>query len=160
MILQNWSMRRFVIYFEEFDIALLSRAFFIYLHFTDQTDAITKTISAITASIDYEQNKVQTTNVLTAGDLIKIDGVIKTVSIASLMRILRNVSYTGTFVTGKRRNNRTDRLKPVPIPPEKWFYHHNHHMPIIDDITFYSVQRILSERCSLISGEKTVHDFF
>jgi hypothetical protein len=61
----------------------------------------------------------------------------------------------GTFITGKTRNNKANGFKTEQTPSEKWIRHYKHHTAIIDDITFYSVQRILSRRKTMyIEGEK------
>jgi len=79
---------------------------------------------------------------------------------SSVLRILRNNSYIGTFVTGKTRNDRSAEFRLTSVPPEEWIRHYDHHAPIIDEITFNSVQRMLSERCSPIPTIKKVADFF
>lgn len=77
-----------------------------------------------------------------------------------VLRILRNVLYTGTLAAGKTQNDRTAEFKTLPVPPENWIRHYNHHEPIVDEITFYTVQQLLSERRSPISTDNKVVDFF
>jgi hypothetical protein len=73
----------------------------------------------------------------------------------SVLRLLRNASYAGAFITGKTRNNKTNGFKTEKTPSEEWIRHYKHHVAIIDDNTFYSVQRILSRRTTMyIEGEK------
>ena len=79
---------------------------------------------------------------------------------SGILRILRNVTYIGTLVTGKTRNDRNAEFKTRSTPSETWIRHYNHHAPIIDEFTFSSVQRILAERSSPISAAKKIDDFF
>ena len=79
---------------------------------------------------------------------------------SGILRILRNVTYIGTLVTGKTRNDRNSEFKTRSTPSERWIKHYNHHVPIIDELTFTSVQRILAERSSPISAAKKIDDFF
>jgi hypothetical protein len=81
-------------------------------------------------------------------------------SSGNIIRILKNMSYTGTFVTRKTRNNIIDGRETIQLPPETWIKHHSHHAPIVDDITFYAVQRIISDRRSFISKRGQSDDFF
>jgi hypothetical protein len=72
------------------------------------------------------------------------------------------MSYIGTFVTRKTNNSITADRKTKPQPQNEWIKHRFHHAPIIDDITFYSVQRMLSEskQRSTITQQKQSTDFF
>jgi DNA invertase Pin-like site-specific DNA recombinase len=81
-------------------------------------------------------------------------------SSGNILRILRNISYTGTLVTGKTRNDLSIGHKTKHLPAESWIRHHNNHVPIVDDVTFYSAQRLLSSRSSLISKQRHSEDFF
>jgi len=81
-------------------------------------------------------------------------------SSGTILRILRNILYTGTLVAGKTRNDRSSEFKAVAIPPDKWIRHCNHHQPIVDEVTFYGVQQVLSERCPPITAAKKINDFF
>jgi DNA invertase Pin-like site-specific DNA recombinase len=79
---------------------------------------------------------------------------------SSVLRLLRNTSYVGTFTTGKTRNNKANGFKTEQTPSEEWIRHYKHHTAIIDDITFYFVQRILSQRTTMyVEGEKR-NEFF
>ena len=74
---------------------------------------------------------------------------------SSVLRLLRNTSYVGTLTTGKTRNNKANGFKTEQTPSEEWIRHYKHHAAIIDDITFYSVQCILSQRTKrYVEGEK------
>lgn len=66
----------------------------------------------------------------------------------------------GVLVAGKTKNEKSDSFKTVRKPPKEWINHYNHHTPIVDDITFYSVQRILSQHKAPISESKKAGDFF
>jgi len=81
-------------------------------------------------------------------------------SSGSTIRILRNMSYTGTLVTRKTQNNIAFERKTIRLSPEAWIKHHGHHVPIVDEITFYTVQRILSGRRSFITQQVQTEDFF
>lgn len=81
-------------------------------------------------------------------------------SSSSVLRILRDASYTGMLIAGKTRNNRAAGFRTESKPQNEWIKHYNHHTPIVDDITFYSMQRILSERNTSISKGQKVEDFF
>ena len=78
----------------------------------------------------------------------------------SILRILRNVSYTGVFITGKTQNNSAIAFKTMQIQPENQIRHDGHHPPIVNESTFNLAQHILSERSSLIISGKKVEDFF
>jgi len=78
----------------------------------------------------------------------------------SILRILKNKAYTGTFITGKTRNDLSSEQKTESLPPERWIRHRNHHMPIADEITFITVQHSLSERQMLIQKHGQIPDFF
>lgn len=80
----------------------------------------------------------------------------------SVLRVLRNMSYIGALVTGKTKNYIMADRKVNSQPPNKWIRHDNHHAPIIDDITFYSVQRKLSKRRSGLNKQIPTQstDFF
>ena len=78
----------------------------------------------------------------------------------TVLRLLRNISYTGTLVTRKTRNNIASSRKTIKIPPAEWIRHYSHHAPIVDDISFYSVQRMLSSRHSFPPRSRQSEDFF
>jgi len=78
----------------------------------------------------------------------------------SVLRVLRNESYSGTLVTGKTRNSIASSRKTIQLPPIEWIRHYSHHAPIIDDISFYSVQRILSSQRSFPPQSRQSEDFF
>lgn len=61
-------------------------------------------------------------------------------STGGVLRILRNETYIGTFITGKTRNEITDRIRSIPISRDQWIRHVHHHAPIIDERIFYTVQ--------------------
>jgi len=77
-----------------------------------------------------------------------------------VLRVLRNESYSGTLVTRKTRNNIASDRKTIQLPPAEWIRHYGHHSPIIDDISFYSVQRILSSRRLFQPKSRQSEDFF
>ena len=77
-----------------------------------------------------------------------------------VLRVLRNESYSGTLVTRKTRNNIASGRKTIQLPPPEWIRHYGHHSPIIDDISFYSVQSILSGRRSFPPQNRQSEDFF
>ena len=78
----------------------------------------------------------------------------------SVLRVLRNISYTGTLVTRKSRNNIASNPKTVKLQPTEWIRHYGHHAPIINDISFCSVQRILSSRRTFSPQSRQSEDFF
>lgn len=77
-----------------------------------------------------------------------------------VLRILRNETYTGTFVTGKTHNKLTEHPKAVPVEPDKWIRHRHHHAPIIDELTFYKVQRELESHMPPKRTKSNETDFF
>ena len=81
-------------------------------------------------------------------------------SSGSVLRILRNVSYIGTFVTRKTRNSIIGGRKTIKLPQETWLRHQGHHTPIIDEKTWCTVQHTLSGRRSFISRRDQTEDFF
>ena len=81
-------------------------------------------------------------------------------SARSVVRILRNIAYTGTFLMGKTRNNLTAYPRAIPLPKEEWVQHKFHHTPVVDDIKFYSVQQLLARRSSPMKKRVSNDDFF
>lgn len=78
----------------------------------------------------------------------------------SVLRILRNETYTGTFITGKTRSKLTDRPKTISVSSDKWIRHRHHHPPIIDEIMFYTIQRELEIHTSPEKKKSEEVDFF
>ena len=61
----------------------------------------------------------------------------------TIARILRNETYTGTLVQGKRTNISYKNHKSKKVPKSEWSVTKNAHEPIIDNETWYLVQRRL-----------------
>ncbi|MCL2033833.1 MAG: recombinase family protein [Oscillospiraceae bacterium] len=81
-------------------------------------------------------------------------------SSGSILRVLKNISYTGTFVTSKTRNNIVAGKKTIRLPSEDWIKHYGHHIPIIDELTFHNVQYMLANRHLFIPRQEKTEDFF
>jgi len=62
---------------------------------------------------------------------------------SSIRRILRSKVYIGTLVQGKTQTLSYKVRKRIKIPQEIWIEIPDSHEPIVDEDTFYAVQRIL-----------------
>lgn len=62
---------------------------------------------------------------------------------ASIRRILRNNVYIGILEQGKSQTISYKNRQRVRLPKEQWIVIKNAHEPLIDEETFYTVQRLL-----------------
>lgn len=70
---------------------------------------------------------------------------------ASVRRMLRNNVYIGKLEQGKSQTISYKNRQRVKLPKEQWIVVDNAHEPLIDEDTFYTVQRLLDT-----SAKKTV----
>ena len=61
----------------------------------------------------------------------------------TVLRILRDESYTGTVVQGKTQRPNWRLRANMPVPRSKWCRTHNAHAPIVDKDLFERVARLL-----------------
>lgn len=82
-------------------------------------------------------------------------------SASSIYRILNNSVYIGEFIVGKTKSELLTRRKIIKLPKDEWIYHKNHHVPIINESLFKSVQDIVTPyRSILIEKRIKTQDFF
>ncbi len=93
------------------------------------------------------KNRLNEENIPTPTAFKKKQGVLKNDSLLSekwntviIKRILTNEVYIGTLVQGQRS---VVGGKDVKLPKEKWFIKKRNHQPIIDEATFYEVQKLI-----------------
>lgn len=75
----------------------------------------------------------------------------------TIARMLRNESYIGTLVQGKRTNISYKNHKSKKVPKSEWSVTENAHEPIIDNETWYIVQRRLKNHHRPAKEDGKVH---
>ncbi len=74
-------------------------------------------------------------------------------------RILRDESYIGTLVQGKRTTPNHKVKKTIQKPPREWVRVENNHAPVIDREDFYAVERLLLQDMRVAPKEEAVYLF-
>jgi hypothetical protein len=64
----------------------------------------------------------------------------------TVRRILKNETYIGTLIQGRERKVSYKSKKVVIAPKDEWIVIKNNHEPIIDEKTFYTVQRLIDNK--------------
>lgn len=78
-------------------------------------------------------------------------------SITTVKRILSNETYIGTLIQGMVKKASYKDKKIVQVPKEEWYIVENHHEPIIDEKTFYKVEKIRTQRRITLSNQGEEH---
>ena len=76
-----------------------------------------------------------------------------------LDKILKNRSYTGDLIQGKRRRISHKIHKDIEVIPDNWIIVENHHKPLISKEEFEKVQELLYERNIRVKKNKE-YDLF
>ena len=74
-------------------------------------------------------------------------------SAKTVIRILKNVVYTGTLAQGKRTTVSHKVKKEIEVPEEDWIVVENAHEPIISRMDFDAVQILMSRDTKAIVGQ-------
>lgn len=64
----------------------------------------------------------------------------------TIRRILRNETYIGTLIQGRERKVSYKSKKVVIAPKDEWIVIKNNHMPIVDEKTYYTVQKLIDHK--------------
>lgn len=89
-------------------------------------------------------NKLNNLNVMTPS--FKLDGINKKWNSNMVTRILRNETYIGTLIQGKKKRVNYRIHKIVDVDKDNWIIIPNHHKAIISKEKFEKVQVILNKK--------------
>ena len=78
-------------------------------------------------------------------------------SAKTIIRILKNVVYTGTLAQGKRTTVSHKVKKEIEVPEEDWIVVENAHEPIISKMDFDAVQILMSRDTKAIAGQSEAY---
>ena len=78
-------------------------------------------------------------------------------SAKTVIRILKNVVYTGTLAQGKRTTVSHKVKKEIEVPEEDWIVVENAHEPIISKMDFDAVQIFMSRDTKAIAGQSEAY---
>lgn len=67
-------------------------------------------------------------------------------AVNTVKRILRNKTYIGTLIQGRERKLSYKSKKVIIAPENEWIVIENNHEPIIDEKTFYTVQKLIDNK--------------
>ena len=73
-------------------------------------------------------------------------------AVNTVRRILRNETYIGTLIQGRERKLSYKSKKVVIAPKDEWVVIKNNHEPIIDEKTFFTVQRLIDNKRTCYRG--------
>lgn len=78
-------------------------------------------------------------------------------SAKTVIRILKNMVYTGTLAQGKRTTVSHKVKKEIEVPEEEWIVVENVHEPIISKMDFDAVQILMSRDTKAIAGQSEAY---
>ena len=78
-------------------------------------------------------------------------------SAKTVIRILKNVVYTGTLAQGKRTTVSHKVKKEIEVPEEDWIVVENAHEPIVSKMDFDAVQILMSRDTKAIAGQSEAY---
>ena len=79
-------------------------------------------------------------------------------SVAAVKKVLTSEVYLGHMVQGRKRSGFTEGRKPYQAPESEWVIVRNTHEPLIDEETFFAVQRMAAEAKSTYQGRLGRYD--